>query len=167
MFNNNTSLYDDSNYAIKEGNRAFIRIDSVQTGTYPIKSKATLIAHVGPRTSFMNHTSEFGLNEAPLDTWDFSYKNAQNSSFVIAIFRKRLFGGDEEIGEIELKLGSFEKNKVVSEIFELQTLRNRYFNVKVNVSVHLCEDEGFPFCADGNGKLLSNPVIRHQTTYFN
>lgn len=167
MFANNSY----NNFALdqrpmKEGNKAFIRVDQVNTGSYPIRGNTTFVCCVGPRNSFRNHPSEFGANEVPLDTWDFDYKNANKSSFALVLFRKKLFGGDEEIGEVELRLSSFQPNTVVTENIKLQSPRNKYFNVSVKLSVHICDDGSFPFDAPA-GKLLENPVIPHRTTYYN
>lgn len=169
MFNkkllNNNGYFNIDNNPINDGHRAYIRIDSIETGSFPVKSDTKLLVMVGPRTSFMLHQKEFTPKRIPVISWDYKYNNASKSSFVFALFKKRIFGGNEEIGEVELKLSGFEKNKVVTQDYYLQTPNNKYYNVKVRISIHCDENGSFPFMAPQDGKLIANPVIIHQKTY--
>ncbi|EAY17628.1 hypothetical protein TVAG_235090 [Trichomonas vaginalis G3] len=151
---------------LMNGNKAYIRIDSVNAGGFPVNNKTALIACVGPRSTFMRHQAEFTPKTNPSNTWEFNYTNSSRASFVFCLFKKHLFGGDEEIGEIELRLSAFELNTVVSNKFTLKSPNPRIAPATAVISVHLCEDGSFPFCAPLDGKVLSNPEIEHAKTYF-
>ena len=167
MFHNNRYSNNGEYTALISGNRAFIKVDAVDTGSYNMSNKAKLVARVGPRHSFMNHSTEFGLKERPQGTFDFKYTDPERSSFVCVLFKKHLFGGDEELGEIELRLSAFEPNTVVSKEYTLKTPSSKHIPCRVRISVHLSEDGSNAFCAPAGGKLLANPEIPHKTTYFN
>lgn len=172
MFRNNRysnfgSASNGGYSALLSDSRAYIKIDGVETGSYALDGKTTLVARVGPRNTFMSHSYEFNIRERPQNVWDFKYNDAHRSSFVFVLFKKHLFGGDEELGEIELRLGSFEPNTVVTKEYTLKTPSSKHIPCRARISVHLCEDGSSPFCAPNDGKLLSNPEIPHAQTYFN
>ena len=152
---------------LMNGNRAYIRVDGVNTGSFKTSGKTTLVARVGPRNSFMNRAAEFTEKGFPSKTWEFKYNDPSKASFVLLISKKHMFGGDEEIGEVELKLSAFEPNTVVSQEFKLLSPRNQSVPASVRLSVHLSEDGSCPFCAPFGGKLLANAEIPHKKTYFN
>ncbi|EAY13654.1 hypothetical protein TVAG_387950 [Trichomonas vaginalis G3] len=158
-----------SNYEympLMNGNRAYIRVDGADTGSYKTNGKTTLVARVGPRNNFMNHAAEFSEKGFPTQTWEFKYNDPSRSSFVVVLFKKHIFGGDEEIGEVELRLSAFEPNTVVSQEFTLLSPRNQSVPAHVKLSVHLSEDGSCPFCAPFGGKLMANAEIPHKKTYF-
>ena len=148
------------------GNYAYIRVDGVSTGSFHTSGKTTLVARVGPRSSFMGHAAEFNEKNHPNKTWEFRYNDPARSSFVLVLFKKHLFGGDEEIGEVELRLSAFEPNTVVSEEFTLKSPHNMPVPARARISVHLSEDGSSAFCAPAGGKILANPEIPHKATYF-
>ena len=152
---------------LMNGNRAYIRIDGVQTGSFKTSGKTTLVARVGPRNNFMGHAAEFNERSHPDKTWEFRYNDPSRSSFVFILFKKHLFGGDEEIGEVELSLNAFEPNSVVSTEFQLQSPNKQSIPARARISVHLSEDGSEPFDATENGKLVGDAVIPHKQTYFN
>lgn len=161
----NNGYFNIDSMPLLDGNRAYIRVDSVDTGSFRIKNDTKLIARVGPKTSFMIHPAEFNPRSSPRTNWDFKYNNARCASFVVAIFKKRIFGGDLEIGEVELKLSGFEPNKVTTGTFNMMSPQGKNYNASVKVSVHLSEDGSFPFTAPEDGKILQNPIIPHAHTY--
>ncbi|EAY19617.1 hypothetical protein TVAG_228800 [Trichomonas vaginalis G3] len=150
---------------LMNGNRAFIRIESVSTGSFKTNGKATLVARVGPRTTFMRHSCEFTEKNKPFQTWDFKYTDPARASFVVVLFKKHIFGGDEEIGEIELRLSAFEANSVVTQEFALKSPSKLNVPAKATISVHLSEDGAEAFDVP-EGKIISNAEIPHKTTYF-
>ncbi|EAY17427.1 hypothetical protein TVAG_320220 [Trichomonas vaginalis G3] len=167
MLRNTFGFAHDNDYMpLMNGNKAYIRVESVNTGGFPVSNKTSLIACVGPRTSFMRHQAEFTPKTSPSNTWEFKYNDPSKSSFVFCLFKKHLFGGDEEIGEIELRLSGFEPNTVVRSEFTLKSPNSKMVPATAIISVHLCEDGSFPFCAPLDGKVLSNPEIQHSKTYF-
>ncbi|EAY19593.1 hypothetical protein TVAG_228560 [Trichomonas vaginalis G3] len=151
---------------LMNGNRAFIRVDGVSTGSFPTNGKTTLVARVGPRSTFMRHGAEFTEKYRPTQTWDFKYTDPARASFVVVLFKKHLFGGDEEIGEVELRLSAFEANTVVSQEFTLKSPHVQSVPARLRLSVHLSEDGSSAFCAPLNGKVIFNPEIPHKKTYF-
>lgn len=148
-------------------NTAYVRVEAVQPGNVPVKQDTKFIIGVGPRTSVKLHPEEFTVKSAPTNVWDFQYNNVNTSSFVISLLKKKNFGGNEIIGEVELRLSAFESNKMTTQEFYLQTPNNKYYNVKVKISVHLCENGSMPFMCETNGKMASNPIIEQRYTYYN
>ncbi|EAX92000.1 hypothetical protein TVAG_001700 [Trichomonas vaginalis G3] len=151
---------------LMSGSRAYIRVDGVETGSFHTNGKTTLVARVGPRANFMNHTAEFSEKNCPKKTWEFKYSDASRSSFVVVISKKHLFGGDEEIGEVELRLSAFEPNTVVSAEFNLKSPHNQAVPARARLSVHLSEDGSSAFCAPAGGVVFQNAEIPHKKTYF-
>lgn len=147
--------------------RCYVRIDAVDTGSFPgLTAKSELVARVGPRANFMGYSFDFPVKEHPNHIWDFKYNDAHRSSIVVCIFKKKIIGGDEEIGEIELKLGSYEPNTVITKDYTLKSPNSKYIPARVRISFHLSENGAPAFSAPQGGKLLSNPEIPHATTYF-
>lgn len=166
MYNRNMGM-NNSMFSGRPNSVAYVRVEAVDPGNIPFKQDTKFIIGVGPRTSVRLHPAEFNIKTTPSNVWNFPYNNANTSSFVISLLKKKNFGGNEGIGEVELRLSSFEPNKVTTQDFYLQTPNNKYYNVKVKISVHICENGSYPFMAQANGKLMSNPIIEQRYTYYN
>ena len=82
------------------------------------------------------------------------------------IFKKRYFGSDREIGEIEIKLNAFEFNKVTTHEFTLQSPNPNAVPAKIRVSVHLSDKCTVPFHAPVGQIAIKNFQILHAKTYL-
>ncbi|EAX89580.1 hypothetical protein TVAG_444990 [Trichomonas vaginalis G3] len=165
MFRNNN--YGGNYMPLLSGARAYVKVDAVDTGSFPgLEGKSDLVMRVGPRHCFMGYGFDFKKGEHPNHTWEFKYQDAHRSSLVICLFKKRIFGGDEEIGEIELKLSAFEPDTIVTKEYTLKPPDPKNIPARVRISIHLSEDGSMAFSAPAGGKLLCNPEIPHATTYF-
>ncbi|EAX89110.1 hypothetical protein TVAG_009440 [Trichomonas vaginalis G3] len=149
------------------GNYAYIRVDGVSTRQLPIQAaRQQIVARVDPRSLLTVHVTKFTEMSHPNKTWEFRYNDPARSSLVLVLFQKHLFGGEEEISEVELRLSAFEPNTVVSEEFTLKSPHNMPVPARARISVHLSEDGSSAFCALAGGNILANPEIPHKATYF-
>ena len=94
--------------AAKREKRISIKIDSIDTGCYPSRDSTKLIACVGPKDSYTNYPCQFTLADGVHRMWSFTYLNREKSSFVVAIYKKKFFQHNMEIGKIEIPLSSIE-----------------------------------------------------------
>lgn len=140
MFHNNGEKYEK----ISNGAPIYIKIDDVDCGSFKLDSKSIIVAAVGPRGSYRDFSHEFPATQRkPQQAWGFKYVNAGNASFVIALYKKRKWVADDLIGEIELKVGDFELNKVVQKEYILKTFVDMKILPRIKVSVHV-DDLGAP-----------------------
>ena len=153
-------------HSLESVNQIYIKIDSLDIGSFPASEKAILKAYVGPRKAYLPFSFEFHKNQALDHIWNFNFKNADRSSFVIALFKKRYFGSDREIGEIEIKLNAFEFNKVTTHEFTLQSPNPNAVPAKIRVSVHLSDKCTVPFHAPVGQIAIKNFQILHAKTYL-
>ena len=152
--------------ALNDSTQVYVRIDSIDLGSFQASNKATLKACVGSRKSFLPFSFEFHKNERIDHTWSFNFKNANRSSVVIAIFKRRYFGGDHEVGEIEIKMNAFELNTITTHDYVLQSPNPNAVPARVRVSIHVCDNGAPAFCAPETSKIAENFQIHHATTYL-
>ena len=135
----------------EEETEIFIKVESVDIGSFPASAKADLMVCIGPRKHYM----DFAYNMKKYETnvphiWTFYSKKPQRASFVIALFKKRYFGINSEIGKVELKLNEFQPNTVTTKEFNLVPPNSNGFNqfgARIRVSVHLNENGSSAFSA--------------------
>ena len=161
----NTS--NSSYQSLISDNEVYVRIDSINTGSFQVKNDTKLIACVGSRHSFLPYAHEFRAGSKVNHVWNFTYKNQDRSSFVLVLFKRQLFGGDKEIGEIELKLNAFQPNAVTQHTFVLHSPQKNSIPAKVTLSVHICEDGNEKFNAPEAATMHSQYESLHKTTYYN
>lgn len=158
---------DSSYQSLISDNEVYVRIDSIDTGSFPVKNDTKLIACIGSRHSFLPYSYEFKAGNNVNHVWNFTYKNQDRSSFVLVLFKRQLFGGDKEIGEIELKLNAFQTNAVTQHTFELHSPQKNAIPAKVTLSVHICEDGSERFNAPEAQSIQNQYEIVHKSTYYN
>ena len=147
-------------------NQVYIRIDSIDLGSFQSTNKATLKACIGSRKSFLPNVYEFHKNDILNHTWTFTFKNANRSSFIFALFKKRIFGGDHEVGEIEVRINAFQPNTVTTEEFILKSPNPNAVPAKVKLTIHVCENGAQEFDAPPSTSINNNFEIPHATTYL-
>ena len=153
--------------SIDQQHEFYIRIDDIDLGSFAASDKANLKICIGPRKLFQNFSSEFHRFEIPQRTWAFQYKNADRASFVIALFKKRVFGRDSEIGEVELKLNAFQPNAVTQRTFTLHSPNSNAIPAKIVISVHANENGSGKFHAQKATAFNENNFeIHHKKTYL-
>lgn len=139
---------------------AYFRLDSFDLGGFPASYGSRLVASIGSRSSLIRNSKEFDILEKnPQKNWELKYHNPNTTSFVFTIAKKRIFGGDIHIGEIELKISNFELNKVVKCEVRLNNNMNPRLKPIVTLSVHVCNDGSFPFNAPPGKLNISSPSI--------
>lgn len=158
----NNPLERDYNKLLN-GNRVYVRIDDLSTGSFKLSNQSKLIACVGHRRNYKPYKYEFRANSKNIDkTWRFAYDNIETSSFVVVLFKKKTFGSNKEIGEIELRAAAFQPNTIVTEEFTLISPDSNAIPAKVTLSVHVSENGAKEFKAPKSGLLFSNAVIHRQ-----
>ena len=118
----------------------FIRVESLDIGSYPASNKADIMVCIGPRKHYMDFAYNMKKNEINVPhTWTFYSKNPATASFVIAVFKKRYFGVNSEIGQVELRLKSFQPNTVTTKDFTLNSAQGsgNSYPARIRVSVHI------------------------------
>ena len=125
----------------EEETEIFIRVLNVDIGSFPASNKADLKVCIGPRQHYLDFAYTMKKNETNIPyTWKFYSKNNQRSSFVIALFKKRYFGYNSEIGKVELNLSSFEPNAVTTREFTLipsNGNNNNEYSPRIRLSIHV------------------------------
>ena len=153
---------------MKDGNDIYIRIDNIDLGSFEVDSSSKLVACIGSRTSFRPFSVDFPASQKKVDhVWNFKFTNSQKSSFVLVLFKRRFFGQDKEIGEIEIKLNAFPANKVTKHEFVLRSPNPNAIPAKVTLSIHVCEDGSPQFKAPISDSIAPRYEILHRTTYYN
>ena len=135
----------------EEETEIFVKVLSVDIGSFPASNKADLKVCIGPRRHYLDFAYDMKKHETNVPhTWTFYSKNSEKSSFVIALFKKRYFGINSEIGKVELKVGSFEPNTVTTREFTLVPPNgNKYSSdvARIRVSVHINKNGSPAFSA--------------------
>ena len=157
--NKNTNIVRDPNSLWSEQKATgyvYVKIDSYSLGSFAASESATIKAAVTTRQmiklGLIDYVS-FHKAESINHTWSFHYRNKQKSSFIILLAKQRIFGGNKEIGEIELKLDAFDTNKVTTHEFELRSPSQADIPAKVKLSIHVCEDESPQFVAQQSNNI--------------
>ena len=141
----------------------YIRLNEISLGSFKASSKAVLLIYIGSpsrpypepvkiqcnKLSHMNHV------------WRFSYSNFDAAKFYILILKQRILLGNHLVGVTTLKLNSFEKNKVVSDVFSLHSRRTQGNIPQVSIDVHVDEDGASPFQAP-RGLLFADHEVKDQ-----
>ena len=148
-------------------NQAFVKINSIDTGSFKLERDARLSACIGSRKTFKNCPYDFFMADSKRlqKVWTFSYKNAQRSSLVFVLYKKNFFGTDEEIGEIEIKLNALTCNRITNHVFVLRSPDKNAIPAKVSLSIHISENGSKPFQAPEGDKIRSDFEIFHKETY--
>ena len=150
------------------GKQVFIKINSVDTGSFKVQKDTKLVACVGSRKTFPNCRYEFSAgNHTNLNkVWSFTYKNAQRSSLVFVLYKgKTFFGNDQEIGEIEIKLSALACNRVTTHEFVLRSPDKNAIPARVSLSIHVSENGCKAFTAPAGDKIRSDFEIIHKETF--
>lgn len=143
----------------------YIQIRSVNLGSYAASEKAQLMLCVGPRDNFLpfSHIFKAGEKRDINHTWKYMFKDENDSSFVVVLFKKHLFG-NKEIGELEFMLNGFEKNTVVSATYKLQSPIEGADPAEITMDVHLDECGAAPFQAP-EGFFFEESLVYHDKFY--
>ncbi|EAY14839.1 hypothetical protein TVAG_411050 [Trichomonas vaginalis G3] len=140
---------------------AYIRLDKFDLGNFNVDYGAKIVASVGTRSSLLRNAKDFDfLDKNPQKVWELRYHNPNTTSFIFTLAKKRIFGGDIPIGEVELKLSNFETNTVVKCDCKLRNPSNRRLNSTVTLSIHVCEDGSAPFNAPDANIVSSSYLVR-------
>lgn len=133
----------------------YIRIDGIEAGTFPMDAKSEYVAAVGPRMTYRQHGCDFPVGSKPGNVWSFNFKDAHRSSFVVALYKKRILGGDIMIGELEINVAQFTANFVNTLIFTLKSADPKYIPPRVKLTVHISDNGMQRFCAPYSGAISS------------
>ena len=150
------------------GKQVFVKINSVDTGSFKVEKDTKLVACVGSRKTFQNSRYEFsaGNSRNVQKVWSFTYKNAQRSSMVFVLYKKKsFFGVDQEIGEIEIKLSALACNRVTVHEFVLRSPDKNAIPARVSLSIHVSENGCKAFTAPEGDKIRSDFEIIHKETF--
>ena len=162
----NSSMMVNGYQQLNDQTIVYLRIESVDLGSFQASNKATLKACVGSRKNFQTFPYEFHRNEKINHTWSFNFKNSNRSSVVIAIFKRRYFGGDHEVGEIEIRMNAFQLNTITTHEYTLQSPNPNAAPARIVVSIHVCDNGAPAFCAPETSKIAENFQIHHAATYL-
>ena len=155
--------------SFNEQNTVYLRVDSIDLGSFKASSKAHLRVCIGSRREYSQQGFDFHRNERIPHQWEFEFRNADRSSFVIALYKKRVFGGDSEIGKAEIKLNDFEANAVTTKTVTLQSQQFNSVPATITISVHR-DENGSPAFQAPMGKSLpmaQDNMRQQQANLFN
>ena len=162
---NNSKIFGIASKLINNEYQIFVKVDKIDFGSFEINPKDQLIICIGPRNSFRGYNQEFTKNDEITKVWNFPYKNLLKASIVVALYKQKFFGGDVDLGKIEIALSSLERDKVTKHSFKLRTQKQGQ-PITVELSIHLNEDGNPAFDAPVTNKL--NPgyeIIRKEALY--
>lgn len=127
--------------------KVFIKVDSIDWGSYQTKKTHSYTICVGPKLSYMPYAYEFKDNGKPIPkVWEFWYNHYSSSKFVIALFKNNLILDNDLLGFADIKLSNFTKDTVSSAVFTLQSQTLQLENpITVKVMVHVCENGAIAF----------------------
>ena len=144
----------------EQQNRAYVKINQIKQEK---GDSENIVAYIGSRRAYKRGYHSF--NTTCNKTWNFTYKDKNHSSFVVALFNQEsVFEDIKLLGEIEIKLSSFKSNCVTNHKFLLRSPDRHSAPITVNLSIHLCEDDSKPFQA-GETNILNYEyeVIRRKS----
>ena len=149
----------------RQVNQVFIKLETVNLGSFQLEPGTRLKACIGPRSNIKGNAAEFNPNTIPAHIWSFSYKNIQKSSFVLVLYQSQFLGPEKEIGEIEIRLSAFQKNTVTSHEFILRSPNRNAVPPRIRLSVHINEDGSNQFSAPSAHGINDKFEIVRRTSY--
>ena len=162
---NNSKLFAVAQQLINNEYNIYVKVDKIDFGSYETKPNDQLIVCVGPKNSFRGYPHEFTPKDSVTKVWSFPYKNQLRASIVVALYKAKFFGGNIDLGKIEISLSALERNKVTKNSFKLRS-ENTEKPIIVDLSIHLNEDESAAFDAPTTTKLESGyQIIRKEGLY--
>ena len=145
-------------------NMVYIKIEDIDYGSFPVDSSTAIVIAFGSRKTYQQNLLTIqGHEHAPKKVWSFGYKNPTKSSFVIVLYKYKFFGKNQEIGEIELRLGGFTENRVTTHEFTMKS-PNRGREPKITLTVHVSEDGASAFDAESCSEVKDSVIVK--TSYF-
>ena len=151
---------------MQDTNRIYIRIENIDYDSFKISNKASVMAFAGSRKHFRKHPYKFNVSEtAPQHVWSFRYDDVSKTSFVLVLYKYRILGADEEIGQVEINLKGFKPNTVTTHEFNL-FCPEKNISPKVTISIHINQDGSEPFTAPQCNNIPNNAVMK-KTPLFN
>ena len=159
----NTNIINKNN-----NNDIYLRIDNIDLGSFEVESNSKIVVCLGSRTSYRPYAVDIPATQKRVDkVWNFKYSNFSKSSFVLALFKRKFFGQDKEIGQIEIKLDAFPINKVTRHEFVLRSPNPNAIPPKVTLSIHVCEDGSPQFKAPVTDSVSPRFEILPRRNYYN
>ena len=151
---------------LDDNGKVYVRIDSIDFGTFRASPQANIVAYVGSRSAFRLRPYQFKRGESPYkNVWSFSYKNARKSTFVVALYKHRYTKSDSEIGEIELRISGFQLNCVTTQQFTMKSPQFGGAPPQIRLTVHVAEDGAPPFQAPPAQQISPNIEVPHMGCY--
>ena len=139
-------------------NKFHVKIAHIDYGRYLVNKDDTLCVCVGSRKGFMNNKFLFNVSDKRIKkVWSFDYTDPRKSSFVVALFKSKMFGKDEEIGQIELKINGFKPNVVTTYTFPINATSTD--PPRVTIVVHRSEDGCDPFDAPDDDTVSTDVIV--------
>ena len=149
-------------------NDIFLRIDNIDLGSFETEPNSKIVVCLGSRNLYRPYSIDIPATQKKLDkVWNFKYSNFSKSSFVLALYKRKFFGQDKEIGQIEIKLDAFPINRVTKHEFVLRSPNPNAIPPKVTLSIHVCEDGSPQFKAPESDNINPRFEILPRKSYYN
>lgn len=150
-----------------DSNMVYISVTGIDLSAYELKPKDTIVLCVGARRNPTLFKQEMSYSERnQLENFSqFRVTDPERTSFMVIILKRRIFGGDVELGEIHLRCAAFELDSVVSHTFDLDTPKFQTVKPKISLDVHIDTTSGQPFYAPP-GQLSDDYKISHDKCMF-
>ncbi|EAY12238.1 hypothetical protein TVAG_027910 [Trichomonas vaginalis G3] len=140
----------------------YIRLEKFDLGNFNVDYGSKIVASVGTKSSLLRNAKAFdSMEKYPQKVWEVRYHNQNTTSFIFSLAKKRIFGGDIPIGEVELKISNFEVNTVAKCDCKLKNIANRRLNATATLSVHVCENGAASFNAPEGNVMPCSYVSRN------
>ena len=118
-----------------------IAIDSVDTGCYKTKDSTKLIACIGPKDKYRDYPCLFTKSEGAHRTWSYTYTNPEKSSFVVALYKKKNYDINYDIGQIEIPVSSIDFSKTAQATYKIPVKFHKGEPLSINLSIEKVEQD--------------------------
>ena len=145
--------YDERPSHARNEHHLYLKVSSVDPGSFPIDEKTLLTLCIGPRKNYKTFGYDFHIKEKVDRVWEFTYRNSNKSSIMLGLYTKGFFGNTTEIGEIELNLAAFKANTVTKQQFTLRSRDRNRVPPQIKLSLHLSENGEPSFHAPETNKI--------------
>ena len=130
-----------------------ISIDSIDTGCYQTKDSTKLIACIGPKDNYRDYPCLFTKSDGAHRTWSYTYTDPEKSSFVVAIYKKKNYNINYDIGQIEIPISSIDFSKAVKNTYQIPVKFHTGDPLSICLSIEKVEPE--------NNQLNRVPSTQH------
>lgn len=127
----------------------YIHLSNVDFGSYQAKPNDSFVIYAGSQKNLHKFPLNFNLanKNKIMEHWTFQVLNPETCNVIFTVYRKRLFGEVQLVGDLNLRVFNFEGNRVVSQSFNLNSRMSLQVQPSICLDVHLDNQGSTPFYA--------------------